>query len=174
MSLLAVKNFVYTTLLTNQAAIVANTSHAAADVFRQMPKFDKLGSKVVVSLGTARGREARAADPRFDPATPGFAGRKEARWEIDIDIYSTHSDEFVGGDDNDTLIENVTRLLAKAPLLGGPIVDPKTGASSLLLELAENVITRVPPPYGMDSASPPLRVAWHAILTVLAVELITN
>ncbi len=163
MSVLALKEYMRSTIAAAQAAIIANTTFTSVTVFRQVPKFEKLGTGFFVVLGPFDREEERLSVPRG-------GGQKRLTYEMQVWVMATAADEQAGGDSFDTASENLSQVLRTANVVID-IVDPVTGGTSWLLEIAEVISERGDEP---ELAAPQGLVRFFTEKRVKAIEVLNN
>jgi hypothetical protein len=162
--LLAVKEVARATAASCSSAISSQTAFAnGCDGFRQIPKFEKLGSKIAIVIGPLKRTEFRLTAPRG-------GGQKHGQYEIPLWIHAAVKDEFAGGDDFDVVLEIIQAAFrtTNVPVV---ITDPSTGAVSQLLKIGEEMHLQQDEP-GHMASGPAGLVHFFADLTVTAIEIV--
>lgn len=136
MSFLAVKQTAAAIALTCQNSIATTTVFKnGIDQFRQVPKFEKLGSKVALIVGPIENVvEHRLTNPRG-------AGTKSLHYTLPLWIHAIWTDEGVGGDNFDIALWIIRKAYASANVVT-QITDPITAETSWLREIGEEIRIR--------------------------------
>jgi hypothetical protein len=160
-SILAVKTYI-----AAQAPLISltNTIWQHVHGYRQRPKREKVGVTTILTVGRVRRREDRETIPR------GSAEKLNA-YTVDVLLYAEHSDEQVGGDHFDALIENTCDVYRRATPGNPTLVDAIIGQTSYVTHIGEHIdvdLLDVEFVGGQQS-----RVAFRAILTLDVSEILS-
>ena len=161
--MLALKAFASSTAASCSSAIATQTAFAnGCDSFRQIPKFEKIGSKVAIVVGPLKRTEFRLTVPRG-------GGQKHAEYEIPLWVHAAVKDEVAGGDDFDTALEILQNAFRTANV-PTTLTDPATGAQTALLKIGEEMHLQQDEP-GHMAAGPAGIVHFFADLQITATEI---
>ena len=165
MSQLALKEYARSLAAAASPAIASSCQSFGngCDCFRQVPKFEKLGSRVAIVVGPLTRTEHRQTVPRG-------GGQKQAVYEIKLWVHAAVKDEFQGGDDFDLALEILQNAFrtAAVPI---QINDPLTNAASALLVIGEEMHLVQEEP-GHLAQGPGGLVHYFAELLVAATEIL--
>lgn len=142
MSVLAIKNQLSNVILPAITIPPQVTFWTSIISPRQSPKLQKLGTRVVVLLGTYKLISTRKTMPR------GF-GNRENVYEIPLHVTATHQDAIKGGDQMDVIVNAIIEALQSAQTQIG-ISDPITGENSWLLAIGEKFTVEELPVHGVE------------------------
>lgn len=129
-------------------------------VLRQRPKAIEVGEQAVIVVDVARSQERRYTIPRG-------AGRKQVDHQVRLDLYWLAADEQQGGDDFDTLLEQVDAIF-RAVALPADALDPETSDTSQIVFIGEQIDTETDQPL-LDESLQGL-VAFSARKTLAVIE----
>lgn len=134
----AVKNWVADTFSGATQQVVAGTRWQDCVVFAQRPKFQVLGTNVMITVGDVSRKTERIGMGRP-------TGLKRHSYEINVLVQATDADAEAGGNDFDQVMDQVD-LILEAVTLEVVITDAADGSSYRISKIAEEIDSRTHSP----------------------------
>ena len=133
MSNLAIKTFM-------QLSLASLTGEVPMLVWAQQPKVTIADTdQCAVVVSTPNSSEERLSRPR------GPSGTKQRKVQVRLNFTWVYTDDQVGGQNFDLLLDAIDKLIGNLPL-PIPLIDPVTGEPSTLQDLGENIDTTLADP----------------------------
>jgi hypothetical protein len=142
-SLLAVRDFIATSVRSQGDAISAQTIWLGIDVFRYVPRLEKLGTRTALVIGPVTDSlETRMTVPRQ-------FGTKRRTMAFPLMLHAVHKDPETGSESFDRLLDLVSAGLRRANV---PITwpDPLTGVATYVLQIGEQIALKASEPYRLS------------------------
>jgi hypothetical protein len=162
MSLLSVKTYI-----VNQASNIqtAGTIWKTIHPYRQRVKREKAGFAALLAVGDV------TRDEGSERSMPRGLGEKVNVYQIPLLLYCIHSDEVVGGDHFDALVENTCDWYRRVTPGNPVLVDAINNQTSYLTHIGERIRVRMlTPEFAGGEQS---RVFFRSIITLEVREILS-